>query len=106
MRRWATSSRTFTPTSCRDTPRATPHRAAPSRSWLTSGPTCPKRGFKRGDNIAGLLGNPRPGGMGGDTSQPHPSAPDLDDKQHIQSLQEHRVDGEEVARQDAGRLAA
>ncbi|HEY5986169.1 MAG TPA: hypothetical protein VIV12_07330 [Streptosporangiaceae bacterium] len=44
--------------------------------------------------------------MSGDTGKAHSPAPEFDDEQHIQPLHEHRVDGEEVAGQDASRLAA
>jgi len=57
-----------------------------------------------GEEIARLLGNPRTSRVGGDTSQVHPPAAQFYDEQHIQPLQEHRVDGEEFARQDAGGL--
>ena len=62
--------------------------------------------IKRGDNVAGLLGNPRTSRVGGDPSQVHPPAAQFDDEQHLQPLQEHRVDGEEVARHDPGGLLA
>jgi hypothetical protein len=61
----------------------------------------PERGglvVKRGDKVAGLLDNPRPGRVGGDTSHVHPPAPQFDDEQHLHALQEHRVDGEESGR--------
>jgi hypothetical protein len=40
--------------------------------------------------------------VSGDAGQVHPSAAEFDDEQHIHSLQEDRVDGEEVAGQDPG----
>jgi hypothetical protein len=61
---------------------------------------------KHGDKVAGLLDNPRSGRVGGDASKTHPPAPEFDDEQHIQPLQEHRIDREGVTRQDASRLAA
>jgi len=44
--------------------------------------------------------------VGGDTGQVDPSAAEFDDEQHIQPPQQHSVDGEEVAGQDARRLSA
>jgi hypothetical protein len=44
--------------------------------------------------------------VSGDADQVHPSASEFDDEQHIYALQEDRVDGEEVARQDPGGLLA
>jgi hypothetical protein len=38
------------------------------------------------EEIAGLLGNPRPGRVGGDASQVHPPAAQFDDEQHVQPL--------------------
>jgi hypothetical protein len=58
------------------------------------------------EEVAGLLGHPRPGRVGGDTGKVHLPAAQFDDEQHIQSAQEHGVDREEVARQDASRLSA
>jgi hypothetical protein len=58
------------------------------------------------EEVAGLLGHPRPGRVGGDTGKVHLPAAQFDDEQHIQPAQEHGVDREEVARQDASRLSA
>jgi hypothetical protein len=44
--------------------------------------------------------------VGGDARQVDPSATQFDDEQHLQPPQQHSVDGEEVAGQDAGRLSA
>jgi hypothetical protein len=40
----------------------------------------------------------------GDAGTLHLPAAEFDDEQHLQPLQEHGVDGEQGARQDAGRL--
>jgi hypothetical protein len=61
---------------------------------------------KGGEKVAGLLGDPRAGGVGGDARQLHAPGLQLNEEQHVQPLQEHGVHGEEVARQDAGCLLA
>jgi hypothetical protein len=61
---------------------------------------------KGGEKVAGLLGNQRAGGVGGDARQLHAPGLQLNEEQHVQPLQEHGVHGEEVARQDAGCLLA
>ncbi len=50
--------------------------------------------------VAGLLGSPCTGGMGGDARQAHAPGVVLDEEQDIQAAQEHRVDVEEVRRHD------
>jgi hypothetical protein len=42
--------------------------------------------------------------MAGDASQAYPAGADLDHKQDVQRLEQHRLDGEEVGREDAGSL--
>src|SRR4029453_2827303 len=54
-----------------------------------------------GGQVAGLLGDPRAGGVGSDASQVHASGAQLDEEQHVQPVQEYGVHGEEVAGQDA-----
>jgi hypothetical protein len=44
--------------------------------------------------------------MTGNAGEVHPSAGQLDEEQDIHPLQEDRVDGEEIAGQDAGGLLA
>jgi hypothetical protein len=56
--------------------------------------------------VAGLLGNPSPIRVGGHAGQVDPPGSQLDEEQHIQPPQPHRVDGEEVAGDDPGGLLA
>jgi len=44
--------------------------------------------------------------MGGHASEVDPAGGHFDEEQHIQPLQPHRIDGEEVAGDDPGRLLA
>jgi hypothetical protein len=62
--------------------------------------------IEHGDEVAGLLGDPGAGGVGGDTSEVDSSGVQLDEEQHLQPVQEHGVHGEEVAGEDAGCLPA
>ena len=61
---------------------------------------------KGGEKVAGLLGDPRAGGVSGDARQLHAPGLQLNEEQHVQPVQENGVHGEEVARQDAGCLLA
>src|SRR6266511_3060953 len=54
--------------------------------------------------VACLLGHPAAVRIGRDPGQVDAPARQLDEEQDIEALQEERVDGEEVAFQDAGRL--
>jgi hypothetical protein len=54
--------------------------------------------------ITGLLGHPRARGMGGDSGQVHAPGAMLNEEQHVQAAQEHRVDVEEVRGEDRLRL--
>jgi len=56
--------------------------------------------------VAGLLGDPAAVGVGGHPSQVDPAGVQLDEEQDVQPPQPDRVDGEEVARHDPGRLLA
>ena len=56
--------------------------------------------------VAGLLGDPCAGGVGGDTREVDSSGVQPHEEQHLQPLPEHGVHGEQVARQDAGCLLA
>jgi hypothetical protein len=56
------------------------------------------------EQVAGLLGDPLTGGVGGDSGQVHPAPLHLDEEQHIEPGQPHRVHSEEVRRQRAGGL--
>ena len=56
--------------------------------------------------VAGLLGNPSPIRVGGHLSQVDPPGPQLDEEQHLQPPQPHRVDGEEITGDDLGSLLA
>jgi hypothetical protein len=51
--------------------------------------------------VAGLLGDPPPTGLAVDTRESDPPGVDLDEEQHVQAPQEHRVDRKEVAGQHA-----
>jgi hypothetical protein len=61
---------------------------------------------QRADEVAGLLGDPRTCGVGGDTGQPHSATVELDEEQHVNSLHCDGVDGQEVAGQGAGSLGS
>jgi hypothetical protein len=50
--------------------------------------------------ITGLLDHPRARGMGGDPGQVHAASAVLDEEQHIQAAQLHRVDVEEIRCED------
>jgi hypothetical protein len=52
------------------------------------------------EQVAGLLGHPRPGRVGGDAQDVDAAGGKLDHEQHIQPPEQHRVDMEQVARQD------
>ena len=54
--------------------------------------------------VPGLLGHPRARGMSGDPGQVHAPGAVLDEEQHVQAAQEHRVDVEEIRREDRLRL--
>jgi hypothetical protein len=49
--------------------------------------------------VAGLLDNPRSSRVSRDPRHVHPAGVELDEEQHVEPLQQHRVDGEEVAGQ-------
>jgi hypothetical protein len=52
--------------------------------------------------VAGLLGNTSPIRVGGHAGHVDPPGPQLDEEQHIQPPQPHRVDGEEITGDDPG----
>jgi hypothetical protein len=54
--------------------------------------------------IPGLLANPRAGGMSGHPGHVHLSSAELDEEQDVDPFQPHRINGEEVTRQDAAGL--
>jgi hypothetical protein len=56
--------------------------------------------------VAGLLGRPPPGRVAGDAAQVQPAATVLDEHQHVQPCQQHRVNVQEVDGQDPGGLGA
>jgi hypothetical protein len=56
------------------------------------------------EQVAGLLGGPCPGGVRGDTQDVHPAGLDFYHEEHVQALEEHGVDVEEVTCQDSGCL--
>ena len=53
-----------------------------------------------------MLGDPLPHRVGRDADQVHATRVDLDEEQHVEPAQEHRVDGEEVAGQHRRRLGS
>ena len=54
--------------------------------------------------VAGLLGGPRAGGVRGDAQDMHPPGADLHHEEHVQAPEEHGVNMQEVTRQDPGCL--
>jgi hypothetical protein len=62
--------------------------------------------IEHGDEVAGLLGDPGAGGVGGDAGEVDAPVVQLDEEQHLQPLPEHGVHGEEVTGHDAGCLPA
>jgi transposase len=46
------------------------------------------------EQVAGLLGHPRPGRVGGHAEDVHPAGGKLQHQQHVQALEQHRVDVE------------
>ena len=56
------------------------------------------------EQVAGLLGGPRRGGVGSDAEDVHAPCLDLHYEEDIQALAEHGVSVQEVARQNPGRL--
>ena len=54
--------------------------------------------------VAGLLGGPGSGWMRGDAQDVHGPGPDLQHEQHVQALEQHRVDMQEVTGENAGSL--
>ena len=62
--------------------------------------------FEGDEEVTGLLGNLRTGGVGGDAGEVHTPGVQLDEEQHVQPLQEYGVHGEEVTGHDAGCLPA
>jgi hypothetical protein len=60
--------------------------------------------FKVHQQVPGLLGHPRARGMTGDPGQVHAPRAVLDEEQHVQAAQEHRVGVEEIRREDRLRL--
>jgi hypothetical protein len=59
--------------------------------------------IERDEEVAGLLGDPGTGGVGGDAGEMHTPVVKLDEEQNVQPLQEDGVHGEEIAGEDAGR---
>jgi hypothetical protein len=52
---------------------------------------------KHGAQVARLLGDPLPHWVGGHAREVDPPGTELDEEQHVEALQQHRVDDEEVA---------
>jgi hypothetical protein len=52
------------------------------------------------DQVAGLLGHPRPGGMGGDPGDVHAATAVLDHDEDVEAAQEDGVNVSEVDRED------
>jgi hypothetical protein len=57
------------------------------------------------EQVAGLLGSPASGRMGGNAQDVHGPGLHLHDEQDVHTPQQHGIDMQEVAGQDAGRLA-
>ena len=57
-----------------------------------------------GSQVPGLLGDPRPNGVGCHAGQENLTSLDLDEKQDVEATEHDRVDVEEVAREGAGGL--
>ena len=49
--------------------------------------------------VPGLLGDPLPHRIGGDAGEIDPTGVEIDEKQHVEATEQHRVDGEEVTGQ-------
>src|SRR5664279_552146 len=56
--------------------------------------------------VAGLLDYPCSDRVGSDPGHVRPSGVELDEEQHVEALQQHRVDGEDVTSQHGGRLGS
>ena len=56
------------------------------------------------EKVAGLLGGPCPAGVRGDAQDMHAAGLDLHHEEHVQALEEHGVDVQEVTCQDSGCL--
>ena len=56
------------------------------------------------EQVAGLLGGPGAGGVGGDAQDVHAPGADLHHEQDVQAPEEHGVNVQEIARQDPGCL--
>jgi hypothetical protein len=54
--------------------------------------------------VASLLGDPLPHRVGSDAREVDPPSVDLDEEQHVETAEKHRVDGEKVAGQHGCRL--
>jgi hypothetical protein len=61
---------------------------------------------ERLDEVPGLLGRPLPSRVRGDTGQIHPAGGECDEHECVEATEQHRVDGKEVARDDAAGLRA
>src|SRR5215218_4289507 len=59
---------------------------------------------ERPRELAGLLDDPAPVGVGGAAGKVHASSAELDEEEHLQASEPERVDGEEVAGDDSRRL--
>jgi hypothetical protein len=56
------------------------------------------------EQVTGLLGGPGARGVGGDAQDVHAAGLELHHEEHVQALEEHGVNVQEVARQDPGCL--
>src|SRR5262249_24655893 len=63
-------------------------------------------GVELHEQVARLLVHPAAVRVGGDAGEADAPGPELNEEQHVEALQEERVDGEEVALQDGRRLLA
>ena len=79
--------------------------AAELRVVVTHDEACPPPSFSQDQQqVAGLLGDPAAVGIGGHPGQVDPPGVQFDEEQHVQPPQPDRIDGEEVAGEDAGVL--
>jgi hypothetical protein len=73
------------------------------RSWIRNLMSLNRSSRVRA-RFRGLLHGPLAGGMCGDASEVHPTGAMLDEDQDVQSLQQDRIDMQEVDREDPGGL--
>ena len=60
----------------------------------------------QGAQVAGLLGHPLPDGLAVTLERWNPPGVDFDEEENVEALEQHGVDGKEVAGEESGRLAS